>query len=596
MRGYIRDVEENNSEKLSVDIPVKIHNRYDIEVVNCDGEIKSKAYAENCICEGYWRWLFGLQNNGNPIDMGLFDNKNKLSSSSSVGSEFHNASYGEESNSFFYYLKFGDGVGDPSPNDSDLFHTVGNLRPVEAKFDYVNGNNYIAATTKKYILTETQAVGVDITEVGLFSRVGHIASHARVRDMNGNYITIHKTDTDIINIYATFYADVSSFSPESTDSGIYMYDYEDTLLSVLSGYSEFSAFGKNAGNPTPAMASGYPGENPANQGCLISCGSMTMEPDLQNKKLKLTAPRMTVDNHNTGHGLYGLSLLYWARVSSGYYGSNPRYRNVPGIGLYSGYPWYPGTNITGEPIGTGDGETKDFKTKFPRVTNAKIYINGIETNMATVDLDTPHDPNNMGLIFLPLDNNERAHAKFSQGDGAQYVHPYNNMYACPTSTYWPTSKINYSNSNAISMENVGPLCPTMWYNPRFDLGITEVELQHLHTNDRYRKYQLASSCRVWCKNSKEDEWTELERVSTGDFDAKFTVPEEYKHYKYWKVLGGYFRFKTDAITEYNIHFDQAPNEGDVITADYFTKNIAKDPDHVVDFSMTLTFGEPDKDI
>ena len=41
----------------------------------------------------------------------------------------------------------------------------------------------------------------------------------------------------------------------------------------------------------------------------------------------------------------------------------------------------------------------------------------------------------------------------------------------------------------------------------------------------------------------------------------------------------------------NIHFDTPPAAGAVITADYTTKTIAKDENHVFDLTVTIQLGE-----
>jgi hypothetical protein len=52
---------------------------------------------------------------------------------------------------------------------------------------------------------------------------------------------------------------------------------------------------------------------------------------------------------------------------------------------------------------------------------------------------------------------------------------------------------------------------------------------------------------------------------------------------------------SENIKATNIHFSVPPAEGAVITADYFTKTIAKDENHVFDMTVTIQPGEYTED-
>ena len=61
---------------------------------------------------------------------------------------------------------------------------------------------------RKIQLGTSTANGSTLTEVGVAygASSSNLATHAMLKDMNGNPISIPKTDTDIINVYATVYA------------------------------------------------------------------------------------------------------------------------------------------------------------------------------------------------------------------------------------------------------------------------------------------------------------------------------------------------------------------------------------------------------
>lgn len=75
------------------------------------------------------------------------------------------------------------------------------------------------------------------------------------------------------------------------------------------------------------------------------------------------------------------------------------------------------------------------------------------------------------------------------------------------------------------------------------------------------------------------------------------IPTAYQNCKYWRVSHTEAGDQkcvtaiTTSVTADNIHFATAPAAGDIITIDYTTKTIAKDLNHVFDFSMVITLGE-----
>lgn len=87
-------------------------------------------------------------------------------------------------------------------------------------------------------------------------------------------------------------------------------------------------------------------------------------------------------------------------------------------------------------------------------------------------------------------------------------------------------------------------------------------------------------------------WTKIINNST----AAYTIPDSYRNYRYWKTTNSYIYdstgFEVIEITATKaVHFDTPPASGAVITADYTSRMIAKDLNHVFDFVLTITLGE-----
>lgn len=169
IRGRTRKITQN----VNVPVEAKIHNRFDIEVIDSrTGEIRQRAQAENVICNQLWAKLFS----------------------------------GYSNSQYFTYIHYGTGTGTPASTDTSLFTYLGNAAAGMEEME-TDPANCVYSCTKKIQLNELTAVGAALTEVG----IGHgtdastLCTHAMLKDMNGNQISIVKTSTDIINIYATIY-------------------------------------------------------------------------------------------------------------------------------------------------------------------------------------------------------------------------------------------------------------------------------------------------------------------------------------------------------------------------------------------------------
>lgn len=172
------DILHTPSQQIKAKINSSIHNRFDIEVVDAkSGEVKQKAYAENVICSQLWSKLLST------------------------------------SYAYFSYIHYGTGTGTPNSSDTSLFTFLG-YGSISESTEVVTSDysNCVFSARRQITLSETTAVGSILTEVGIASgtTASTLCTHAMLKDMNGNQISITKTNTDIINIYATIYIHYSS--------------------------------------------------------------------------------------------------------------------------------------------------------------------------------------------------------------------------------------------------------------------------------------------------------------------------------------------------------------------------------------------------
>lgn len=487
-----------------------IHNRFDIEVIDSlTGEVKQTAYAENVICNGLWARL--------------------LSGSVSFWSNC---------------IRYGSGSGTPAASDTSLFTDKGYKDHGGDTYSY-DVTNSVISVRRKIQLSESEAVGVSITEVGLAYNTT-LCTHAMLKDMNGNTISIAKTDTDIINIYATVFLHISAQTP-----GCYIQVNSKTSLIkwILGASYGISVFTYARIHYSQGWVGGniFIAGNPIDNADMFKCdmyygGSQytSFVPDLTwdpaNKKVTAVFKRITASQGNNASGFRRMALVDTDN------GINHFTIDVTKA--------LSGSDIVGEAIATGDGTTKNFSTKFSDLTNAKVFIDGAECLSGVTIKPYRLENTDMGQYFIPTAGNAQINVSL-------------------------TSKYTANTSQQPATE------PAIYYNPYYELGI-----------DSFYK---PSGVYVYVSNDNVN-WSVL---SESGGAATITVPTEYKNYKYYKFMRtsasnvtlSAFTSSSSDIALTNIQFDTAPNSGAVITSNYHTAEIAKDINHVFDLTVVMQLGE-----
>lgn len=489
--------------KLSKELRMDIHNRFDIEVVDVEtGKVKQRARAFNVVCDNFVNAMCSSQ-----------------------------ASYG-----FARYLQYGSGAGTPSRSDVSLFNRNGYKEMPTYNYSdtHYDAINNVLSGTRKVVLGISEAVGVTLTEVGLAYGTGNgtLSTHAMLQDMNGNVITITKTDTDVINLYATVYV---HFAQEAKDGFGYarMTFYKNSegitnsdlaLLGYYPGTYMATDFVASKGGIRPV---GYSDPASASYG-------VTATP--AEGKIVIRSARWDVSQANI-NGVRALGM-----------GNFLLQKGTNGFAAFS---------ITGETVGTGDGSTTKFKTKFDMPYNASVKVNGV-TQQSGVTVKklpvTKPSETRMGYTNHAISLDELST-------------PNHHVYTARARYY-----DNYSND----LLRTAPGVTTIFFNPMWEEG---EGFSGFNGHSGYYD--------VWASNDCEN-WTYLTGSSSA-WDA------QYKAYKYFKFTGkqtgGTLYYFYETHDTYNIIFDNPPAQGDVITVDYTTDYIPKDSDHVLDVELTFTFGE-----
>src|SRR5574344_1778040 len=126
IRGRTREL----TRKVDATVPMNIHNRFDIEVIDRrTGKIRQRAQAENVICSQLWTRLFAP-------------------------------------NTYFNYIHYGTGSGTPASADTSLFTFLGYGTPSISDDVYaISLTNCVYSLRRKIQLSEATAAGSTLTEV-----------------------------------------------------------------------------------------------------------------------------------------------------------------------------------------------------------------------------------------------------------------------------------------------------------------------------------------------------------------------------------------------------------------------------------------------
>lgn len=381
------------SEKLNADFNASIHNRFDVEVIDAKtGEVRQRAQAENVICSQLWTRLFAP-------------------------------------NTYFNYIHYGTGTGTPASTDTSLFTFFGYGTPSNVIYnsDPYNG---IISVRKQIQLNELTAVGSTLTEVGIGygSTSATLCTHAMLKDANGNQISIAKTDTDIINIYATVFLHYAA-AGYSNQSIVVI----NAFRNYFSNYTVWWLLGE--ASPEISVVSIYAGPLTAYSDYGVTSAASAAY-SVANKTITITASRLSANSANISGGIKEIAI-----------GKTYNSEMVPFLLLRTGGAWFSGSTITAEAIATGNGSTVDFATSFPLASNATIYVDGVAQSTGVSIDENTGKTNNVGQYFQFLPQYGQTSPTTDGGrffnayttDGKYTSVFYNPLYAKGIDTFYATS-------------------------------------------------------------------------------------------------------------------------------------------------------------
>ena len=520
IRGTKRPVPQRHAQK-TVELRASIHNRFDVEVIDAaTGELTQKARAFNVICDTFWTRLFNVSgDNWRPLHR-------------------------------FLYVLYGGGSGTPAATDTELCSQLGALDASSTTTVSMNRRTGIGQSQAVVTLNAEDAVGDTITELGIGYDQTHCVTHALLQDMNGNPISITKTDTDVIKIYATvfvhwpdvgWYSGAANMVADSTNM--------ESFIAILAGaYRQYSPTGlfwfrgasRHTGDTENLMAIIRPTISAANKSITVPYRYAAADGNLPVRAINL---------------IFGYDDYASARTNC--------------LVLKFG-SWFTPPAISGEAVGTGDGSTVGFATAFPVKSDAAVFVDGVAASGCTVR-GGPADAAHMEQYFNQL----------VASDATAFTENGAPIYA-GSSDIRAAGMLIHTERNAFT---------AAYENPYSSLGVASFACTHYGgPNSVTYKVQASDDCIAW------SDVGDLVLVSGG---GSLSVPAALRTKKYFRfgrtVSADTTIYATAAAdvpdTAHNIVFDTPPAAGAVVTAGYVPDCIAKDENHVLDLTVTFTVGE-----
>lgn len=491
---------------MKLEIGSKIHNRFDIEVRDFKtGELKKKGQAENIILDRIYTRLCNFS-------------------------------------SYFSYIHFGQGTGVLDPSRTILFDELGYKSAVTEE---ILKDFPISKWTRKIVLNPEEYVGESIKEVGISDDYSstksksYINTHALIKDAEGNQLSIEKTDTDVVVIYATVFIELQNKSNNIRFTDLLE---DNKLLNYLLGSSAPSSI---------IQLDSYFGDGfSTTVGYELDRKIATRNSDIANKKIVYNT-RFGISEGNGEVSRLALQGVFAC--------------NLPEINVFTG------KNLIDMPVGIGSGVDNLFEITHNRIKNLTVKIDG--------NIVTNYNINTEGLGYsLPLATklrNAPLQVFILRSDPLIIVFHYYD----PGTWAVNSSAIIFGDGENLKMQKL---------TSGISGGLSAVKLsadyKYLQfSHGSVRQYELMESSCVSITIPAE--------VVLDDISATLLSEEDVL------VEGLLLQSKTIPVAKWVpdgksiINFNTPPPEGAIITADYTVPYIPKTEDYVLDVTMEIQFGE-----
>lgn len=492
---------------------------------------------------------------------------------------------------------FGDGNKEPNEEDTQLGHVKwsfsnSNISSLKEPTLTEDGTWNIECTAK---IDATTAYTGTVSEVGIYCAYGNgsskfLATHALIKDAEGNPMTITKTDTEVL------YVDIHIQYRLGENSGFKWTPwYYYLLVNKYNSYATLPAFN----NLRVAMLRAYPD--------MMSNGNragkevrLTKSFSTSTGILTCSGGRFGTENVTAQEYINAIGIIpsFWYEPTYDYERPNLQI----GYWTFPNQDIFPNQTLKNIRVGTGDGTTKDFDPPLYLWVkdSEKIYIDGV-LKVRNVDY-TCDNNNNRGNLsalhpsnFSILKNMVRQSNLEWRGMG---VHPLKGDY----------NKIDYGGNEDLrrvylKWDKDHPLEWEINEDPQVGLAADYFQMESIeNTAGSYTYWKNAVFILSYSIDGKAWEeagrWTCTENTTSATHKFEFSETISAKHWKLETDLTGCSaelkngRFYTEEISYLQknwkpISFKTAPASGAIITMEADIDRPMKNSNFLLDINPTF---------
>ena len=486
-----------------------IKNRFDIECKDIrTGEVQ-KFQAHNIVLDQMWSRLVNFQ-------------------------------------TYFTNIHFGTGTGTLNPARTSLFAHLGTKAATN-----VSRTRALPTSSwmRQIVLMPEEYVGKDITEVGIAygSTTSYLVTHAFLEDSEGNPISITKTDTMVVTIYATIFFELGEL--EDMYGGQFrwvMPASNNELINYLTGVASYPAQRFMVTQAGGFATDGYhEGCAPTRHGQSADITPTNWIKDSAAKKA--TTPKMRLGINDGNDAIRGIGL--------GSTNDKGTFRGqLPIAGVFAGH------EIEGEAVGIGDGEAVGFNPAWPYANISAVYVDGVLVDPADYTLGPTKKGTNIFLFRQPV----VLAGSITTGSGRDLTNGQEGY-----------DVINMSEDCVLGIDAgaVAPSALSAKLRIAFTGGTDKIALRGTNNPDFSGSVFLAE--------------VQGSYMQEADFESP--------GYRYYRVETSQGRPQLREVylltADNQITFTAPPAEGAIITADYTVDYIPKDENHVLDLQVSIQYGE-----
>ncbi|WP_461369592.1 YncE family protein [Candidatus Darwinibacter acetoxidans] len=304
---------------IRVDAKANIRNRFDIECKDIrTGEVQNYQ-AHNIILDQMWSRLVNFL-------------------------------------TYFSYIRFGTGDGALNPARTSLFNDSGGKSATTVTRERALPTS---SWMQQIVINPEEYVGHELTEVGVAYGSGStdLVTHAFLEDSEGNPISIVKTDTMVVTIYATIFIELGELTDMYGGKFRWVMPLENNeLINYLTGYASYpTQYFRVTG--AREFHRGTTADDSHGQSSSITTANWIKSAAA--KKATTPVRRLGISDGNGAIRGIGLGSSDTAGTFRG---------QLPIAGVFTGW------NIEGEQIGIGDGEETAFNLAWNDAVGASVTV------------------------------------------------------------------------------------------------------------------------------------------------------------------------------------------------------------------------------